>query len=492
MLKKGLLLTAFICLAMLSRAEVFDFNTNCRKAYNSIMALKLKEGAALLKLEQQQNPNNLIPLYLENYIDFINVYTTDTRELYEKLKSNKDLRIEMLRAGETTSPYYLYCAAEMNIQWAAINIKYGEYLNAVFEIRKAYKFLQENEEKFPGFKPNKKTLGVLQALIGSVPDKYKWGVNMLGMQGNVQQGLNTLNELIEYGKKNDYIFQQETVAFYSFLLFNLKDDKEKAWQVLVQNGLPDKGNLLHTYVCAHIGIYGKHNDDALRIMEQRQTDSSYVNFPFLDYLYGLGKLNRLDKDAESYFKKFLAGYKGSNHIKSAYQKIAWSYLLQGDTLNYKHFISKALKKGNTSLDADKQAQLEAETKHIPNANLLRARLLFDGSYYEKASKEMSALAEQSFKTTENQTEYLYRLGRIYHEWNKPDTALTYYTKAIEKGKDLKRYFAANSALETGEIYEARGNKPEALRYYNLCLSFTEHEYKNGIDQKAKAGINRLQ
>lgn len=456
------------------------------------MALKLNEGKALLQQEQKQNPKNLIPVYLENYIDFITVYTTDTREVFDRLKSNKDLRMEMLRAGETTSPYYLYCAAEMNIQWAAISIKYGEYLNAVFDIRKAYKFLEENQQKFPDFKPNKKTLGVLQALIGSVPDKYKWGVNMLGMEGNVQQGLNTLNELVEYGKKNDYIFQQETVAFYSFLLFNLKDDKEKAWQVLMQNNFAEKGNLLNAYVCAHIGIYGKHNDEALRILEQRPIDSSYVNFPFLDYLYGLGKLNRLDKDAELYFKKFLVNYKGNNHIKAAYQKTAWSYLIQGDTINYKHFISKTLKKGGNSLDADKQAQQEAEGKRIPNPILLRARLLFDGSYYEKASKEMSALNEQSFKGAENQTEYLYRLGRIYHEWNKTDLALLYYTKAIEKGKDLKRYFAANSALETGEIYEARGNKAEALKYYNLCLGFAEHEYKNGIDSKAKAGINRLQ
>lgn len=492
MIKRYVLLSLSFLLVCSAHAEVFDFNANCRKAYNAIMALKLNEGKALLLQEQKQNPKNLIPIYLENYVDFITVYTTDTRETYEQLKSNKDLRMEMLRAGETTSPYYLYCAAEMNIQWAAINIKYGEYLSAVFDIKKAYKFLQENQEKFPDFKPNKKTLGVLQALIGSVPDKYKWGVNMLGMEGNVQQGLNTLSDLVEYGKKNDYIFQQETVAFYSFLLFNLKDDKEKAWQVLMQNGFADKGNLLNAYVCAHIGIYGKHNDEALRILEQRPTDSSYVNFPFLNYLYGLGKLNRLDKDADSYFKLFLAGYKGNNHIKSAYQKIAWGYLLQGDETNYKHFIAKVGKKGNASLDADKQAQVEADSKRIPNVNLLRARLLFDGAYYEKASKEMAALSEQSFNTAELQTEYLYRTGRIYHEWNKSDSALIYYAKAIERGKDLKRYFAANSALETGEIYELRGNKEQAKHYYTLCLDFAEHEYKNGIDQKAKAGLNRLQ
>ena len=105
---------------------------------------------------------------------------------------------------------------------------------------------------------------------------------------------------------------------------------------------------------------------------------------------------------------------------------------------------------------------------------------------------MATLSEQSFTTTELQTEYLYRTGRIFHEWNKADSALIYYAKAIERGKDLKRYFAANSALETGEIYELRGNKEQAKQYYNMCLGFADHEYKTGIDSKAKAGLNRLQ
>ena len=88
-----------VLLVCCAQAEVFDFNPNCRKAYNAIMALRLNEGRALLAQEEKQNPKNLIPVYLENYLDFITVYTTDTRETYEKLKSNKDLRMEMLRAG---------------------------------------------------------------------------------------------------------------------------------------------------------------------------------------------------------------------------------------------------------------------------------------------------------------------------------------------------------------------------------------------------------
>ncbi len=472
-------------------AQSFDFNADCRKAYNTIIALKLNEGNALLKAEEKKNPDNLIATYLANYVDFLQVYTSDTRSQYDQLKKNKEIRLVELNAGDPSSPYYRFTQAEVNIQWAALSIKFGEYLNAIFEIRKAYMLLLDNQKLFPDFKANKKTLGVLYALLGSVPDKYKWGINLLGMDGSIQKGIGYLQELDEFGKKNDFIYREETATIYAFLLLHLQNDGEKAWQVLQSNDMPKKDNLMNVYTCAHVGIYGKHTDDAIRILEAQPTGSSFTVFPFLNYLTGLAKLNRLEGDADSYFKKFVTEYKGENHIKSSFQKIAWAYLLKGDTTNYHHFISKAENLGGSMLDADKQAQKEAEANRLPNSLLLKARLLFDGGYYAKAAAEMNKLSELDFKTNEEQTEYFYRTARVYDEWNKKDSALILYNKAIEKGKGLPRYFAANSAFETGKIYEQRGNKEKATEFYNLCLGFENHEYKNGLDQKAKAGLNRL-
>lgn len=473
-------------------AQNFDFNSNCRKAYNILITLKLDEGNAVLKEEKKRNPDNLIAVYLENYYDFLTVYTSDDPKLYKELKKNEDVRLAVITEGNQNTPYYLFTLAEINLQWAALDIKFGEYLNAVFEIRRAFKMLGQNQKKFPDFKPTQKSLGVLYALLGSVPDKYKWGVALLGMEGNVELGMSYLHDLIDYGNKNDYIYQDETITYYAFLLLNLQNKSEQAWQVLKNNGFPKSANMMSTYTCAHIGVYGKHNTEALKLLEQRPTDSSFVKFPFLDYLTGLAKLSELQPDADSYFKKFIAAYKGGDHIKSSFQKIAWCYLLKGDTANYLNFIDKAVHKGASTLDADKQAKKEAEDHRIPNPKLLRARLLFDGGEYAKATAEMNLVNENSFTTTDDRTEYLYRLGRIYDETGKTDTALIYYADAIEKGKSIPRYFAANSAIESAKIYAARGDKEKAKYYYNLCLSFPNHEYKNGLDQKAKAGLNRLQ
>jgi hypothetical protein len=62
--------------------------------------------------------------------------------------------------------------------------------------------------------------------------------------------------------------------------------------------------------------------------------------------------------------------------------------------------------------------------------------------------------------------------------------------AIKTGEHLKEYFAARAALQTGYIYEQQGDKATAVDYFQKCLSLKDHDYKNSLDQKAKAGIER--
>ncbi len=490
MLRVAILLVS-ICAYHFPFAQTFNFSESCRSAYNTILTLKLEEGEKLLKAEQKKEPDNLIPLYLENYIDFLSIYVSDTRIIYEELKKNKEVRLVLLSEGDNTSPYYLFTQAEVNLQWAAIEIKYGDYLNAIFQIRRAFKQLEENQRKFPDFKANKKSLGVLYALIGSVPDKYKWGLALLGLEGNVETGIAYLKDLTDWGKTNDFIYRDETIIYYSMLLFHLQNQADSAWNVLMANGFPKSDNLINVYTCAHIGIYGKHTEEALMILDTRPQGKQFVAFPYLFYLKGLGELNRMSTDARFYFKQFIAEYKGENHVKSSFQKIAWNYFLNGDTANYLHFMNKAKNLGTNVIDADKQALREAESNRLPNSHLLRARLWFDGGFYVQAAEVMEMVSENHFKSVEEQTEYLYRLGRIYDEWNKQDSALFFYSKAMDKGKDLPRFFAANSAFESGKIYEVKGEKEKAKYFYELCMNYANHEYKNGLDQKAKAGLNRL-
>jgi len=147
-------------------------------------------------------------------------------------------------------------------------------------------------------------------------------------------------------------------------------------------------------------------------------------------------------------------------------------------------------KGATLTDHDQAAQHEAESGIEPNVTLLRARLLCDGGFYQQALIELSGKKED-FSRTQDKIEFIYRLARIYHLWGKVDESIPYYKATIETGKNYPYYFAANAALCLGDIYKQKNEIEEAKKYYEMCLTMKNTEYKTGIDQKAKAALNSL-
>jgi len=52
------------------------------------------------------------------------------------------------------------------------------------------------------------------------------------------------------------------------------------------------------------------------------------------------------------------------------------------------------------------------------------------------------------------------------------------------------YFAANSALQLGFIYQ-NTNKKLAKTYFEKAISFEGHQYEESITQKAKLALKKL-
>ncbi|MCX6283526.1 MAG: tetratricopeptide repeat protein, partial [Bacteroidetes bacterium] len=176
----------------------------------------------------------------------------------------------------------------------------------------------------------------------------------------------------------------------------------------------------------------------------------------------------------------------------AWQKVGWLQFIKGDTSGYRQAMTKVISAGSASGEEDKQALHEAQSKQLPNLIMLRARLLFDGGYYDKAAAELLNRSTKTFLFSKKDlVEYSYRLGRIYHESGNPVKALGYYRITIQRGKNEPWYFAAASALQMGFIYENNGEPAKADSAYHVCLECKPAEYKNSLSQKAKAGINRI-
>lgn len=205
----------------------------------------------------------------------------------------------------------------------------------------------------------------------------------------------------------------------------------------------------------------------------------------------MAELGELNPESFSNFNNYVKLYKGNSFIKAAYQKMARTELLKSDTAGYRKWMSLLLTKGNNFTDEDKQAEKEAQSKTIPNVYLLKARILFDGGNYKDALHLLATPNEDEIPSFGNKLEYIYRLARVFDKMNITDQAKTNYEKTIRLGTKSKEYYAVASAVFLAQIYEKEKNFTEAEKYYRQALSMKNHDYQNSLDQKAKAGLNRI-
>jgi hypothetical protein len=470
--------------------EDFIFSQNCKEAYKYAYELRFSKAQSVLDDERKINPENSIVDYIEYNIFFLRTFISEEERDFKNLKEAKNKLMERLKDSDASSPYRLLCEAEANLMLAFNRIKFKEYVTGGYEIHRAYRLLTANKEKFPAFYPTLKGLGFLHAIIGSVPEEYKWLAKIAGMKGTIQQGLDELKTLMERCKTDSslYYLFDETRMLSVYLEHHLRRDSFHALQ-LISNLDTAHHHPMKDFFVANIFQNTGKSAMALKFLECRSYPPDAFPVYYLEFIKGSARLYALDFTAEKNFKTYVEKFRGRNFIKASYQKLAWINLLKGDTNLYRYNLGLAKKLGTAFTDEDKQSLKEAEGVEIPNVQLLRSRLLFDGGFYSRALAELAVISPLT--RLRDQLELTYRLSRIYDKMNNKIKATEYYEMTIRNGESFTWYFAANSALHLAQLYERSGNREKAIEYFRKCLSMRRHEYQNSIDQKAEAGLNRL-
>ncbi|HLN52903.1 MAG TPA: tetratricopeptide repeat protein [Lentimicrobium sp.] len=496
-MRKSLLLYILCVITLKGACSTFTLTPLYQKAYIEILRLRFEAANNIISKEKIENPGNVAFIYLEAYQDFLKSIISEDPNEYDKIQDRKSERIKILNNVSEDSPWKIYAQAQLFLQEGIASVKSGEYVQAALDIKKAYTLFEENLRKFPQFKPNKAGIGLLYVLVGSIPDSYKWVPGIFGMQGNVKKGIGLLHETILYNPPDNkwpFLFN-ESLFITTFITFNLAGTDENI--NLLNSVLKDKRlqselqiNPLLIYAVSSFYSSQGENDKALQLLKKRPADISYYNFRYLDYLTGIACLNKLDPQSRIYLFKYITHFKGRNFIKSAYQRLAWSYLIEKDTLNYNKYISRVLLFGVSDMENDKDALSEAQSGSLPKVELLKARLLFDGGYYSSSFQVITAINYEKL-TTDQKIEFNYRTARIKHKEGNLAKAKESYYKTFKTGRNSDNYYAANSMLNLGIIFEKEGKSEQALYCYRECLNLKFSGYQASIHQKAKAGLSRL-
>ncbi|MBK6859420.1 MAG: tetratricopeptide repeat protein [Saprospiraceae bacterium] len=465
------------------------FSPKVKSIYRQIISLELSKAKMHLDASSDSLANNAY-LLLRSSLRFYRFFILEEWIDSKTLNLQRDQFIESVKKSELPIQWRRFLESELLLHSAMMSFKSGEQFSGFKDFYSASSLLEKNIQEFPDFIYSYKSLGILHALLAGIPDTYKWAARLIGLKGQIVQGKQELEKFIKYAEQTQDLFLEESYAALAFITAYLENKPEIAYAYWVKKmGYADP-NPLYAYVQSRLAIRCGYTDAAINILQSLPIYER-DQFPYLHYLLGLCKLNKLDFSAEASFYQYLQVYKGQNHLKESYQKLAWCSRMRGNIGMYRLHITKCLNRGNVQLDEDKQAYFEAKSGVIPDSILLRARLLTDGNFPDKALEVLAPFKNTYYQNVQLKLEYAYRLGRIFQLQQNFKEAIHQFEDVLQFDPSNTFYMSCNALLQIGIIYENQGKKQEAIQYYQKALGTQPDQYQRSIHQKAKAGLSRL-
>jgi hypothetical protein len=469
------------------------FTPKLQRAYFDIQKLKIQPARVLIDEERPTNSGNGFVQYLDNYADMHYLLISEDRAAYKNLSEKQDQRLAVLDQLPASSPYKRFFQAEIRLHWAFAKLKFGNEVSACWDIIKAYRLLAENQKQFPSFVPTLKSLGLLHILIGSVPENYTWVTRILGLKGNIKSGLQEIQTVI----REEPFFQQEAQLIDLLMhAYTLRlSDVHKAKIKQLPKDQPD--NLLLHFFATTILMKEGNSREASLYLNAAPSGTAYIPFPFLNYLKGEIALQQGRYDyALSFYTLFQKDYKGFNYIKDSNLKLFMCRWLANRDQEAEVYIRRIKDKGTAIIEGDKLAQRFAEEYTsgkitVQQKVLYGSRYATDGGYLKEALSLLEPFSEKSFWAPADKAEFCYRKGRILQKYDQVDASISWFERAVALTQNTSVGFGASAALQLGYIYMEKRQKEKAAAWFKKAMGYKKYEYKNSIDNKARAALTEL-
>lgn len=468
-----------------SADNIWQFEPGLEHVYKLI--LNLQTDQAYVELAQLKNVNELHKMYVQSFLETVDILITEDEKRFENVnevfKERIDKVSEMPETAET-----LFLRAELSLQRGFNLLNLSQELSAVLAIRQAYLATQACIKKYPNFIPIKKTHGVIQVMVGSVPDKYQWFMSLLGMKGSVKVGQKQLDDL----RASKCSLNAEATILYFTIKGFINQQFNEAAKGIQECLVKDPDSRLLLYLGINMLMKDSQSEEALQLIHALDKQPQGLSMVYVEYLRGEALMQRGDyTPALQGYQKFLKGYKSQSYRKDTYYKMALSYYLTGNMENARKNFEIAKKTGKTTADPDKYAAAMLEEGTFPNAKILKARFYTDGGYYKEAGEVLKSVTPADLASPKDKTEFAYRRGRLAHKTQDLNAAKVYYLQTIKMAGEEPWYFAPNASLQLGYLYQSQGDVANAKKYFEQALSYKRYEYKNGIDTRAKSALEQL-
>jgi tetratricopeptide (TPR) repeat protein len=486
--KAGIIACLFLLIGIASFAgqtdNIWKFDPELQKIHE--LVLNLETDQAYKALEKIKT-NEFHKMYVLSFCETLDILISEDEVRFQKIEANFKERLKYL-SSRAPSAETLFLQAELNLQRGFNFLNLGQEFNAVWAIRSAYNLTQECLRKFPDFVPIRKTSGVIEVMVGSVPDKYHFFMSLLGMKGSVITGQAQLEQL----KSSESSLSIEANLLYYTIKGLINQQIEEALRGFNTILKDSPQNRLALFLAINMMMKNSQSEDALKLIHTLDATPGGLPMFYIDYIRGEIHLQKGDyTQAVAAYQRFISSYKSQNFKKDSYYKISLAFHLQGKADLAKANFEKAKVTGRSVVEPDHHADAQLKEEALPNLKILKVRLYTDGGYYKEAKDVFNTIIPADLKTKKEEVEYFYRRARLAHKTHEFPAAKIFYQQTIDMSGENQWYFAPNAALQLGYLAQASREYSLARKYFQMALAYKKHEYKNSIDGKAKSALEQL-
>ena len=285
-----------------------------RRAYAELLKLRVAACRQLLAAEPAGAPGTLL---VADCADFVELLSSQDAGRYAATAAAQEARLAALARGPA-GPWHDYALAEIRLHQALAQLVFHHEVRGAWNLRQTVLLTQAAAGRYPGFLPLRKTLGLCQFGIGSLPAGYHWFLRLLGLSGSVEAGLQHLSR----AAAQPHDFQTESRILLALIreAYYQQDDQSLALVSRLAAEQPD--NLLFSYLVISLRKRQHQGEAALAAYRARPTGPAYLPLTYLHHLAADLLLYRGDyagSTAEN--QQFLREYRGEYYRKDAAFKL---------------------------------------------------------------------------------------------------------------------------------------------------------------------------
>ncbi|UOQ99946.1 DUF3808 domain-containing protein [Hymenobacter sp. 5317J-9] len=461
-----------------------------RRAYTEVLKLRLGPAREMLRPELASAPRSPSPLLVANCIDFAELILSQDPSRFDASEKAQEARLEVLDK-QPASALRDYARAEITLHLGLSQLLFKHVVMGGYHLRSGYRQMQDVAKRYPTFLPARKTLGISQFAVGSLPEGYHWLLSLLGLTADSNEGLRNL--ALAATQPND--FQTESQIYLSLIREGYFKKPDEALRLAERLHAQQPDNLLFSYLLISINKRQHHGEAALAAYRARPTGPGYQPIPYLrhmaaDLLLYQGDYNASERENLA----FLREYRGVHYRKDAAFKLYLAAWLGGAppaaVARYRAQINEP---GPTDVEEDNYAQHYYHEAQALNPILTKARLQTDGGYNQQALATLRTFRATPNTIWRDRIEEPYRRARAFQGLGRLDSAWYYFERTqTVAGPKAPYYFAPQAALQQGYMAKDAGKKAQARFYFEKALRYPWHEYKNSTDAKATLALRELQ